>query len=79
MNHPLPNLHTPDALSGLALAGKLADELHHQVEAASSPAGRPGGMNYALPAPLPRESTRAILFYAIAAANGGWMQPAPGA
>jgi hypothetical protein len=33
---------------------------------------RPGGMNYLLPASVPKEITSAILFYAIAAANNGW-------
>ena len=34
-------------------------------------------MNYLLPAPVPREIIGSILFYAIAAANGGWSNTAP--
>jgi hypothetical protein len=72
MPNELPSLITPDARAGLALAGKLADQLHAQVEAACSQIQRPGGMNYLMPKPFPKEATASILFYAIAAANRGW-------
>jgi hypothetical protein len=72
MKNQLPSLITPDAQTGLALAGKLAEELHTQLEQAYSKVERPGGMNYLLPASVPREIIGSILFYAIAAANDGW-------
>ena len=72
MKNQLPSLITPDAQTGLALAGKLAEELHTQLEQAYSKVERPGGTNYLLPAPVPQEIIGSILFYAIAAANGGW-------
>jgi len=66
----LPSLITPDASAGLALAGKPAEQLQGQL--ASTPAERPGGMNYLQPATVPKEAAAGILFYAIAAANQGW-------
>jgi hypothetical protein len=72
MKHQLPSLITPDAPAGLALAGKLAEELHCQLDQANSKVERPGGMNYLLPPAVPKEITSSILFYAIAAANCGW-------
>jgi len=53
MKNGLPTLITPDAQSGLALACKLAGELHTQMDQAGSKVQRPGGMNYLLPAPIP--------------------------
>ncbi|MGA9453306.1 MAG: hypothetical protein WBW41_18420 [Verrucomicrobiia bacterium] len=72
MKNGLPTLITPDAQSGLALACKLADERHTQMDQAGSKVERPGGMNYLLPAPIPQEIIGCVLFYAIAAANNGW-------
>jgi hypothetical protein len=72
MKDTFPSLITPDSQSGLALATKLAESLHAQIEQASTRAERPGGMNYLLPAQVPKETTASILFYAIAAANRGW-------
>jgi hypothetical protein len=66
------SLITPDAQAGLTLAGHLADCLHTQIEQGYAKVERPGGMNYLLPAPVPKEIIAGILFYAIAAANGGW-------
>jgi len=76
-NHPdtqtrFPSLLIADAQSGLVLAHTLANQLHAQIEAALENVERPGGMNYLLPASVPKEITSAILFYAIAAANQGW-------
>jgi hypothetical protein len=72
-NQPVfPSLETLNAQAGLALAGKLADQLQTQMETAGAKSERPGGMNYLLPGPVPREVVAGILFYAIAAANGGW-------
>ena len=73
MKDIFPSLITPDSQSGLALATKLAERLHAQIEHASTHAERPGGMNYLLPAQVPKETTASILFYAIAAANRGWI------
>ena len=72
MNEATTSLITSDAKTGLALAGNLADQLQSQIDQAASKAERPGGMNYLLPAPVPKEITTSILFYAIAAANHGW-------
>jgi len=63
---------TTDARTGLVLAGDLADQLRSQMDQASSKVEHPGGMNYLVPAPVPKEITASILFYAIAAANQGW-------
>jgi hypothetical protein len=72
MNNTFPSLITSDAKTGLALAGSLADQLQSQIDEASSKVERPGGTNYLLSAPVPKEITASILFYAIAAANQGW-------
>jgi hypothetical protein len=72
MKNELPTLITPDAQSGLALAYRLAGELHTQMDQAGSKVERPGGMNYLLPAAIPQEIIGCVLFYAIAAANNGW-------
>jgi hypothetical protein len=72
MKNALPPLTTPDAQAGLALAGQLADSLLAHIEKANAQVERPGGMNYLLPAPVPKEIIASILFYAIAAANNGW-------
>ena len=72
MKSELPSLVTPDAQSGLALADQLAGKLLDQMERAKARADGPGGMYYGQPAPVPREITASILFYAIAAANDGW-------
>lgn len=71
MNNTFPSLITADAKTGLALAGSLADQLQFQIDQASCKGERPGGMNYHLPAPVPKEITAGILFYAIAAAKQG--------
>jgi len=72
MQTELPSLITPDAQTGLALAGRLADQLHAQVDGANAKIRHPGGMNYLMPPAVPKEATASILFYAIAAANRGW-------
>ena len=72
MKNELPSLLTPDTHAGLTLADQLASNLLDQIEQASDRVERPGGMNYLLPAAVPKEIVTSILFYAIAAANGGW-------
>jgi hypothetical protein len=72
IDNTFPSLITSDAKTGLTLAGSLADQLQSQIDQASSKVERPGGMNYLLPAPVPKEITASILFYAIAAASQGW-------
>jgi hypothetical protein len=72
MKDNFPSLITPDAQTGLALAGQMADSLHAQIEQASARGERPGGMNYLLPSPVTKETVAGILFYAIAAANRCW-------
>lgn len=72
MKNELPSLITPDAQTGLTLAGKLAAELHGQIDAMDTKIERPGGTNYLMPSAVPKEVTASVLFYAIAAANRGW-------
>jgi hypothetical protein len=72
MKNSLPSLITPTPQSGLALADDLAGQLLSQIDQANSKVERPGGLNYLLPAPVPKEIATGILFYAIAAANHGW-------
>ena len=72
MQNELPSLLTADAQTGLALAGRLADQVHAQVDEASAKIEQPGGMNYLMRPALPKAATVSILFYAIAAANHGW-------
>jgi len=72
MSPELPSLITANATDGLKLAGDLTERLHAQLQSANNCVERPGGMNYLLPASVPKEITSAILFYAITAANRGW-------
>ena len=72
MKNELPSLLTSDTHAGIALADQLARNLLDQIEQAGGRIERPGGMNYLLPAAVPKEIVTSILFYAIAAANGGW-------
>lgn len=74
MPNQFPSLLTPDAQAGLALATRLAHELHAQLETGAEKVERPGGMNYLATSSLPKELTGSVLFYAIAAANHGWPQ-----
>jgi hypothetical protein len=78
MNTQLPSLITTNPLSGMVLAGQLAEQLHIQLEQANDQVAHPGGTNYLVAAPVPREVISSVLFYAIAAANGGWHQAAKG-
>jgi hypothetical protein len=72
MQNKFPSLITSNADAGLVLAGQLADQLQAQIEKAGANLECPGGMSYLRPAPVPREITISVLFYTIAAANGGW-------
>ena len=78
MNTELPSLITPNPLSGMVLAGELSEKLHHQFELASARVELPGGTNDLAAAQVPREIISSVLFYAIAAANGGWHNQANG-
>ena len=73
-----PSLITPNPLSGMVLAGELTEKLHHQLEQANARVSHPGGTNFLVAAPIPREVISSVLFYAIAAANGGWHKAANG-
>src|SRR5882672_1045821 len=55
MNNERLSLITPDAHAGLNLAGELAEHLHTQLQAANDRVERPGGTNYLLPPPVPKE------------------------
>ena len=77
MQTELPSLITPDAQTGLVLAGKLADQLHAQIDEANKKIKQPGGTTYLMPPSMPKEATTSFLFYTIAAANHGW-PPKPG-
>ncbi|MDB6022783.1 MAG: hypothetical protein JWQ04_2640 [Pedosphaera sp.] len=72
MGKEFPSLITSNPQTGLTLARQLADRLHRQIEQANVHVACPGGMNYLLSAPVPKEILASILFYAIAAANKGW-------
>ncbi|HXJ13358.1 MAG TPA: hypothetical protein VNH19_13880 [Candidatus Limnocylindrales bacterium] len=72
MNDSFPSLITSDVKAGLALASNLADQLQRVIEQDGSKSERPGGMNYLLPAQVPKEIIASILFFAIGAANQGW-------
>jgi len=74
MNNKRLSLITPDAHTGLSLAGELADRLHTQIQAANNRVERPGGTNYLLPPPVPKEIIVCILYYAISTANQGWTE-----
>jgi hypothetical protein len=78
MKTELPSLITPDANSGLTLAGRLSEQLQEQFAQANARVEHPGGTNYLVSAPVPKEVISSVLFYAIAAANHGW-QPEAGA
>ncbi len=69
----LPSLITADAASGLALADALADQLIARAAEAEAKIERPGGMNFLIPPSAPRAVVASVLFYAIAAANRGWV------
>jgi hypothetical protein len=71
-----PSLITSNAETGMALASHLAEELQAHHEETRNTVGRPGGMNYLLPPNIPVEYVSSILFFAIAAANNGWANPA---
>jgi hypothetical protein len=72
MQNQLPSLVTRDARSGLTLATELAEQLYRQIETAGTKVEHPGGMNYLLPAPIPKEIIASVLYFTIAAANNGW-------
>jgi hypothetical protein len=72
----LPSLITSNAETGMALACQLAEQLQTHLKQARNKVTRPGGMNYLLPPNIPVEYVSSILFYAIAAANNGWANPA---
>ena len=68
------SLITPDAHAGLNLAGELAERLHTQLQAANDRGERPGGTNYLLPPPVPKEIIVGVMFFAISIANQGWTE-----
>ena len=74
MQNKFSSLITPDVQAGMALAGELAAQLHAQIEKAGTQVELPGGMNYLLSAPVPKEMIASILFHTIAAANHGWVR-----
>lgn len=73
MKTQLPSLITSNPAAGMVLAGQLAEQLRTQQEQARNTMERPGGMNYLLPPQISAEMVSSILFYAIAAANNGWV------
>jgi hypothetical protein len=78
MNNEPHSLITTDAHTGLNLASELAERLHIQLQAANDRVERPGGTNYLLPPPVPKEIIASILFYAICTANRGWTEEVAG-
>lgn len=77
MKNGFISLITSDAKSGVELAGRLADQMQEQIDKANDKVERPGGMNFLMPPHVPKEIIAGVLFYAIAAANGGWPSPTP--
>jgi hypothetical protein len=73
MNTQLPSLITTDAKAGMTLACELAGQLQSHYDQVRKAAARPGGMNFLLPPDVSVEVVSSILFYAIAAANNGWV------
>jgi len=73
MNPKLSSLQTDSRESGLKLAAELAESLHAEIDRSRLQTERPGGMNYLQPSPVSKEMIAAILFYAIAASNQGWI------
>jgi len=76
MKTQLPSLITSDPVAGMFLACQLAEVLHAQHEQAVNSEERPGGTNYLLPPQVSVEIISSILFYAITAANNGWLNGA---
>ena len=73
-NNKRLSLITPDAHAGLNLAGELAERFHTQLQAANDRGERPGGTNYLLPPPVPKEIIVGVMFFAISIANQGWTE-----
>jgi hypothetical protein len=76
MKTQFPSLVTSNAETGIALACELAEQLQAHHKQARNTVARPGSMNYLLPPNIPVEFVSSVLFYAIAAANSGWANPA---
>jgi hypothetical protein len=76
MKIQFPSLITSDPGAGMLLASQIAEQLQAQQEETRNTMERPGGMNYLLPPSLPVEVVSSILFYAIVAANNGWVTAA---
>ena len=76
MNDRFPSLIATDVTAGLNLAGDLSDQIHARFQTANEEIPRPGGMNFLLPPPVPKEVIASVLFYVIAIANQGWKNPA---
>jgi hypothetical protein len=73
MKTQLPSLITCSPDAGIILAALLAEQLYARHEQARKSAERPGGTNYLLPPNVSVDIIGGILFYAIAAANHGWL------
>jgi len=73
---PLP--HHSRRASRTDASRAMADRLLAQIEQANAHVERPGGMNYLLPPPVPKEIIASILFSAIAAANHGCVKAQAG-
>ncbi len=72
INDRYPSLRTADPASGLALSLELAQELSDRLRASHASVPKPGGMNFAEPAPIPVEMIAGILLVAVSIANDGW-------
>jgi hypothetical protein len=73
MENEFPSLITPTAQAGLVPAIQLADRIHAQIGETDVKATWLGGMNYLPSRSVPKEIIASILFYAVAAANQGWL------
>jgi hypothetical protein len=56
----------------MALSTEMARDISQSLTQARQSISKPGGMNYADPAPIPTELVASILLVAVSIANNGW-------
>jgi hypothetical protein len=71
----IQSLKTTDMAGGVTLATELARDISVNLAEARKALPKPGGTNYAEPAPIPRELIASILLVAVSIANEGWAKP----
>jgi len=68
----IQSLKTTDPAAGVTLATELARDISVSLAEARQSIPKPGGTNYAEPAPMPEELIASILLVAVSIANDGW-------